>query len=427
MTRINPFSIKENPTVSSSQNHASMQQKIITQQTTPSNMGLTVEESNDTPLTEEEKQLKISTHQKEIDDIQRMKSLSSNNFEDKSKSNGTENINGLNEVKNLKDVSQMSKEEVLVELQEYGINIDTNNELKLRSELLAARENRFINDEHSNEIDGHIGTYVQGKSMYCTILSKLDTMSDEQIKSMITHKTNENGEKIYIITFPIDENTNNSVEVTEAELLSNQITITENNTPRIINDFPRGDLDVTLLTMAYVKRFGSNITDNGAWIFQTNNNFRTSEESQLYDNQYLEDMSIEELQQHSTICLLNLDEIQNKGIETHPLQNEDLSWIENKTYNIMARISEGCIITLSDGIKACISKHGIFLSNGTKISPGHAMAIRGYDESTKELIISGNEFNNATETRIPIELLRFMETASTKETAGVDKTPEPEI
>ena len=55
------------------------------------------------------------------------------------------------------------------------------------------------------------------------------------------------------------------------------------------------------------------------------------------------------------------------------------------------------------------------------------MEIRKYDDTTKELIISGSEFNNMSEVRIPIELLQFYETASLPGTPGVEETPDPGI
>ena len=54
------------------------------------------------------------------------------------------------------------------------------------------------------------------------------------------------------------------------------------------------------------------------------------------------------------------------------------------------------------------------------------MSIRGYDDATGELVISGSEFNNMSEIRIPGELSRYLEAASTAETPGVANTPEPD-
>lgn len=336
---------------------------------------------------------------------------------------------GLDEVHNLKDVSQMTLEEMKEELKSYGVNAGVEKESVIKAELQNAREERAVYDKGSDVVDGHIGTFVQGQSLYCSVLAHLDNMSDEEMQSMVQTKTDTNGQKIYVVTFPSDRCTEgNSVEVTEAELRSGEITVTEESgEQRTLNDFPKGDADVTMITMAFVKRFGTKISDKGAWIYNTENRFAKPGTQPFKDNQFLEDVTDYSTLVGRSINFLNSDELRRKGNDVKSsLENEDLSWIKDNTHRRMVQRSEGFVTTLSDGRKACIARHGILLSDGTKIENFHAMAIKGYDAQTKELIISGSEFNNMTQVRVPVELLQFMETGAPEGFPGVDRTPLPD-
>ena len=339
---------------------------------------------------------------------------------------------GLKEEHHLKDMSQMSKEEIIAELESYGINTDNMKDAKLKRTLEAARVERIKHDVGSSEVDGHIGTYSQGKSLYCTVLAQLDTLSDEEITKLFTHdpkepKTDANGKKYWEVKFPCDDNNEITVIITEDELNDKTITVDENGIPREIADFPEGDKDVTLLTMAFVKRFGTHITDNGAWAFQTKNKFISSSETRYRDNQHLEDFSIDDFKNmppHSQVGLLNKEELARKGIDTSG-KNLDLSWLSPKEQ--VTIIEPWSTFELSNGIKGCIGKGGIQLSNGTKIVSFHALSVRRFDEETHELILSQNEFGNLSELRIPIELARFIEIASPPDAPGVKRTPTPNV
>lgn len=351
----------------------------------------------------------------------------------KSKDIDLSGAKNLNEEHHLKDLSQMSKDEMIAELQSYGINTDNMKDAKIKRTLESARTERIKQDIGSNDVDGHIGTYSQGKSFYCTVLAQIDTMSDDDVLSMYTHdpkepKIDENGKKYWEVIFPCDDNNKNkSVRITEDELNDKAIIVDENGTPREIADFPEGDKDVTILTMAYVKRFGTHITDNASWAFQTKNKFVSSSEQRYMDNQHLEDFTVDDFRnmpQHSQINLLNREELARKGIDTSG-ENLDLSWMSPKEQ--MAIIEPWATFELSNGLKGCIGKGGIQLSNGTRIVGFHALSVRRFDEKTNELVVSQNEFGNLSELRIPIELAKFLETASTPDTPGVKRTPIPDV
>ena len=326
----------------------------------------------------------------------------------------------------------MSKDEMIAELQSYGINTDSNKDVKIKKTLETAREERIKHDIGSNDVDGHIGTYSQGKSKYCAVLAQIDTLSDDEVLNMFTHdpqkpKIDSNGKKYWEVKFPCDDNNEKTVIITEDELNDKTIVVDENGAPREIADFPNGDKDVTLLTMAFVKRFGTHITDNGAWAFQIKNKFVSSSEQRYMDNQHLEYFTVDDFKNmppHSQLGLLNKEELARKGIDTSG-EKLDLSWLSPKEQ--MTIIEPWATFELSNGIKGCIGKDGIQLSNGTKIVGSHAISVRRFDEETNELIVSQNEFGNLSELRIPIELALFLETASTPDSPGVKHTPIPNV
>jgi len=336
--------------------------------------------------------------------------------------------------KDLKTISLMSTEEIEAELELYGVEIPEeykDSRKKLEDLLNDARITIANEDKNSDIIDFHIGTYTQNKySKYCTVLSQLDTMSDDEIRDMIQIKEDSDNKLSYYVTFPQDKwNDNAAVQVTEEELNSWSLTINENWEDRIVNNFPRGDKDVTLITMAFVKRFWTKIIDGWAWTYNTQNKFRLPTESKLKDNQYFEDIQdYSNLPQHSIVGFLNPDEMRRKGIDFRLQAEEEVSWIKNNLVKEEATSSLGwgaAIVELSNGKKVCITIAHIYISDWTLIPNIHAMSVRWYDEASEELIVSGSEYNNISEVRIPKELFIFMETASPEWTPGVDKTPEP--
>ena len=343
---------------------------------------------------------------------------------------------GFEETFNLKDLSQMSNEEMIAELESYGIKPKSKNTQSLIYELTDARRERAKHDIGSDKIDGHIGTFVQNKTGVCTVLAQIGAMSDEEIQQLFIFDeghdfdnpmVDENGKKYWNIKFPIDKDDSKIIRITEDEIKSGEIQIEEFGETKTIREFPEGDGDITAISMAFVKRFGSEIVQYGEWAYITKNRFTKPEDTKYKDNQHLEMISDYKSLEGSVIGGLNTDELRRKGFDAKQLKDEDLSWIPNKSNRIVVQMSEGIIYTLANGQRACISRHGVFLEDGRKIEQLHAMEIRRYDEKTNELLISGNEFNNISEVRIPVELLQFYETASLPGTPGVDKTPDPGI
>ena len=332
----------------------------------------------------------------------------------------------------LKDISQMTVDEIIAELKEYGIDTAGISLLKMKRELQKERENRAIYDSGSNDVDGKIGTFAQTQNnKLCSVLAELMNMSETEIQELYGEagktpetKIDENGEKYWEIQFPQDKNTDIKIKITENELNSGQITFTENDEKRTLGGvFPRGDADVTLITMAFVKRFGTSIMRGGAWAMQTKNKF--SQEKYM-DNQHLELLDDYSKLVHNQVGMLMVDEIERKGIECKDLKDEDLSFI-SKEERLLVSMSKGLITTLSDGRKACVCNQGIYLSDGTHIQPGHAMSVCKYNVEKNEIVLISNEFGNLSELKIPEELMVYFETASLKGVPGVKETPQPEL
>ena len=139
------------------------------------------------------------------------KFITSEDFDGETGKNYKLKTDKLAEVKTLKDINLMTMEEMLSELQSYGYeNQDNISERKIKNILAKLRTERTKYDENSYIVDGHIGTYTQGKSYYCSLLAKLDSMDDKQIKDLFVFDEgcdfdnpmlDDNGEKYWKIKF----------------------------------------------------------------------------------------------------------------------------------------------------------------------------------------------------------------------------------
>ena len=324
--------------------------------------------------------------------------------------------------KDLKTISLMSSEEIEAELVSYGVEISEewkSNIKKLRILLNNARNTIANEDKNSDIVDFHIGTYTQGINMCCSVLAQLDTMSDNEIKDMIQIKEDSDNKLSYYVTFPQDKwNDKATVKITEEELNSWILTINEDWQERTLDNLPKGDKDVTLIIMAFIKRFWADFVDIWDRQYRTQNKFRKPTESKLKDNQHFEDIQdYKNLPLHSTIWILSPDEIRKKGIDFRPQTDEEVSWIENEDVKMEASNKWAIITTLFNGKKVCIIKGSMYISDWTIIPWAHGMYFGWYDEKSGELIVSGGE----SEVRIPKELFVFFETNSLGWISGADK------
>lgn len=295
----------------------------------------------------------------------------------------------LPETKTLKDAEQMSNEEIIEELKQYGIDEISTNRKKLLNTLKDVRTQRAIIDENSDIIDGHIGTYTQPEyNNMCTLLAQLDTMTDEEISELYQEKIDINGNKYYEVKFP---GAQQAVIVSAEEIENAEITITENNKERVFSDFTKGDADVRMFEMAFIKAFGPEVMDTGDWPFNTQNRL-----NQDYSRPYNYTQNAENITDYKSIprnaifSVLTSDEQSDKNLPKE--------------------------LILSNGQKLNINQFNeIVISdeNGTsyKVVGGHALQFRGYNEATNEIILSGNSMNNLSEIRLPADpkLLQYFQ------------------
>lgn len=338
------------------------------------------------------------------DDMQSMLDdgyISADEIENKPKQSTLKGKN-LPEVRDLKSSTQMTEDEMKAELKSYGIETDESKPKILREMLDSARRERALYDENSDKIDGHIGTYYQElDTKVCSILASIDNLTDEQVRSMYTQ--NENGD--YVITFPMDKGTGRTVTVTQEEIDNKAVTIIENGEPREITGLTQGDADVTMLQIAFFKRFGAGMQSIPVWAYKTQNVFVSPDQTQYGDNQHVEDITdFSDIPLQTTFNILSADELLSKGIQV----KAEVKAGENPLKVKVPRFQ------LSDGRQAWIENNCLTLSDGTKIEGGHALAFRGYDKETKEIILTSNEFHNLSEIRVPQELMRFFEMTDQK-------------
>ena len=310
------------------------------------------------------------------------------------------NVSNLPEFKHLKDIYMMNYDELTAELKKYGASnhdIDSLKQLgndvyvnyKMRLILDHIRERITLYDQNSDTIDFHIGTFIQGHNGLCSFLASIETYSDERLRSLYSVKTDEIGEKYYEIMFPIDSADHKTIIITDSELNSGEVIYDydANGSPKIMSELPRGDKDVTLLSMAFLKRFGNQVYLHGEYMHITQNMLKYNSEPEYEDFDKLQPEDFAKIKPNSIIAVANLRE---KG------------YALGKYY----QLCDGKIIgvsMLSIGIKGCCY-----------ISRAHAHSVRGYDKKTDELIICPIH-NTSIEVRIPSSIADFIEVARYKQ------------
>lgn len=293
----------------------------------------------------------------------------------------------LPETKTLKEPKQMSDSQIQEELSEYGIEDIPTKRKKLLIMLNELRTQRAIYDENSDIVDGHIGTYAQPENNnMCSLLAQIDTMSDEEITKLYQIKTDANGNKFYEVKFPQAQE---AVVVTAEEIENGEIIINENGETRVLSNFTKGDADVRMLEMAFIRSFGAETMLNGAWGYNTQN--RLSSDNLYGYTQNLENISdYNSIPQNAIFSLLDNDEQNSKNLPKETV----LSTGQKVTINLINEL----VISDNNG-------------NSYTIVPQHALQFRGYDENTNEIILSGNSMNNLSEMRIPADpqLLKYFQ------------------
>ena len=287
------------------------------------------------------------------------------------------NIKKLPERKNLKDFFQMNDNDIREELYSYGLDSVTvtslNGSFRMHEAIIQGRKQVIDSDEGSNVIDWHIGTWSQNDNLICTLLAFIEGLKDEQLKNIYT-EVKAQDQTYYEVTFPRDKDSEQKVKVTMDELLG--------KTPMFLPDtMPSGDLDVTLLTIAYFKRFGTEIVTRGASGKDVLNNFYGDS---IYD------------------C--------DNMIDPYDLESVGYIWSLLYPYEIDEYKGLEFPYSLQDGKTLNWSGKFYTLSDGARIMRIHSFCYHGYDPTTDEIILTGNELTSISQLRLPSELADFFET-----------------
>ena len=306
----------------------------------------------------------------------------------------------------------------------------------LRKDLETARLLRSKIDAGSDKIDYHIGTFNQGGFGTCAMLSQLNGLSDDVLHRMIKEKIDENGKKYYEVTFPIDSDKNISVKVTEEELSSRSMVVSNGDVSQEISGFSEGDLDVSLIEMAFLKRFGINTSLNGVDIKFANDIFTYPEENNPHvgtDYEITEDKIQNAIarHEHATVTIKHTSHLPGDFSYNRPIEcsnGSTASWVftgsdrdqalenlENmlKKYSSEDSVDMSAYEQMSDAelmdathrfVSADYGFYGsIQLSNGCTIMENHAYTLKGYDPATKELILA-NPYKSNEDIRVGIEI-----------------------
>ena len=290
----------------------------------------------------------------------------------------------------LKDSSQMNLDDIKSELKIYGVpqdELDAINYEDAKDLLKDLRYQRVLHDDGSDKVDYKIGTYTQGKNNLCSFLGVISTFTPEQLQQIYKKKTDENGKVYYEVIFPNDRNSGMSVKITEEELNSGEITFEEDGNEMTVSELPEGDKDVTLLTMAFMKRFGYGVYRWGASPYEIKNMLKAPEEVSYKEDKNLTPEIIQNLPVNSAIALLDEVDLEKKNLPTE-------------------------FIELPDGMTGEFEEYSLKLSDGTVIQRYHSLAVKGIDTETQEIILTGNEFTNTSELRVPLSLAPYLQSAT---------------
>ena len=358
------------------------------------------------------------------------------------------------ERKNLKMIETMTREEIVSELLEYDKNYKVKDETDtevLKKYLQEAREYNIKNDQNSNAVDYHIGTFAQGTHGTCTLLSKINCLSEDILRKIYQEVPAGSGN--YQVTFPLDfGNENKTVTITKEELETGEISIKDDTGKEYtLNDFSHGDKDVALLEMAFMKRFGTRISLNGADIKMIEEIFTfpedkekrvTPEEQRTVESyQITEDKIIQALNDgnHPIVGVqlasrlpadfsyqdvVEVTDNNGNTISAHwGFANESnesdarknlkrLLGHNSPLYSQIDSMPVGKFMDLANkfvGGKSsdCDNEYGygfigaIILSNGVSVIENHALSIVDYNPETKTVMLANPNYNSAS---VPIPL-----------------------
>lgn len=293
------------------------------------------------------------------------------------------------EEKSIKNNEIMTKDEIKTELQSYEIDDETIKSIleqdlkKAQFTLFKIRREKNDIDKNSNIVDGHIGTFSQGHNNNCTLLSLINDLSDEELKNICSKKQDKNGKTHYIVNFP-EDNGKKPIKITQDEIDNKSIKYKNKE----ILGFSTGDNDMTLLEMAYIKRYGLNMKKYGERPptvlerFQNpkNNNTPTNYYDSIDENMLLDDT-------HKEIMLTDRDYLkQNKHFfaKNFALKN-------GITINLTTEQNRG-------------QRDIAEFSNGITLWGEHAYSVKSYNPKTKEVTLV-DPAENSTDIIVPFDAL----------------------
>lgn len=329
-----------------------------------------------------------------------------------------ENISNtqLKEQTNLKPTEIMTREEIIAEIQKYDENFSPSESTKtslITKTLENFRLNNNLTDENSDIVDRHIGTFNQGSLGSCTLLSQLCGMSDDDMKKIIQEKSDDNG-TYYEVTFPMDANdSSKKIRVSSDEILNNEIIVNYNGKDYPVSGFSSGDADVTLMEMAFIKRFGINGFAIGIDSKNTHNIFTYPDETKSESEQNITEEKLQSTTRATlqmkdyrllddSFSYLNRFTSQNNISVEWGLDSSQRKICEETLKNLgvdTSKYKELSDAEFLDETEKYLGDNYNFaghlkLSNGIKLLENHAYAFKSYNPETKEVTIANPHKNN---------------------------------
>ena len=333
---------------------------------------------------------------------------------------------GIEERHNLKPVDTMTEDEIIAEIKQFkpdfnsqGISLNG-----LRKQLTEMRKEINTNDKNSDVVDMHIGTFNQGNLGSCTFLSQLSNMTDEKMQKMIKVKTDDNGKKYYEVTFPMDEGSGKTVKITEDELKSRELHVKDGDKEQTVTAFSTGDADVTLMEMAFIRRFGVDgfvegvNSKNAQNIFsypdeiQSQTGYGEVTEEKLKSNPSHANTGLKDTFKHDEASYKEVFQSET-GITAHwtmsrTNRNEAMSQLQRAGIDTtgLEKLSDGEFANEVEkyvGYKGFSFMMELTLSNGVKVIENHALAVKSYDPQTKTVTLSNPHANNE-DVQIPLDI-----------------------
>ena len=279
------------------------------------------------------------------------------------------------------------------QLLEYNNNIEEvkHKESPVLDEEMKHRQQINAIDKNSNRVDWHVGTFSQGTIVTCVLLSAINLMSDEELQALYSQKTDENGEIYYEVNFPQDKR-RKPVKVTEKELNNGYIQYSKKLK---LAGFSFGDKDVTLIEMAYIKRYGKSIAREGTENATVMTRMFNKSVKNYDDNPSKKEKAL----QRNEHALANLIDTETLKLNYRSRNKNELDLSKGKNKDNIAKI----LAHPTSGRKDAL----IQLPNGQNIYTEHVYSITNYDSEKREVTIV-NPHDNSTDIKIPLDTFKVL-------------------